>query len=68
MCFAESHVIKMSRNTGETRSKPLSKSRCVLKLLTAVTHGGLHNHGLGYFYLIQEGVDGGRFTESDPTR
>jgi hypothetical protein len=44
------------------------KGRCILKSLTAVTHGGLQNNELGYFYLIQEGVDDGRFTEGDPTR
>jgi hypothetical protein len=36
MCFAGSHLTRKSFNTGETKSKPLSNSRCILKLLAAV--------------------------------
>jgi hypothetical protein len=34
--FRRKSFPKMSCNTGETKSKPLAKSRCILKLLTAV--------------------------------
>jgi hypothetical protein len=36
LCFAGSHLTIKSWNTGETTSKPLSKSRCILMLLAAV--------------------------------
>jgi hypothetical protein len=34
--FRRKSFNKKSTNTGETKSKPLSKSGCILKLLTAV--------------------------------
>jgi hypothetical protein len=36
MCFAGSHPTKKSCNTGETKGKPLAKSRCILKYFMAV--------------------------------
>jgi hypothetical protein len=62
MCFARIHSTNKSCNTGETKSKPLSKSRRFLKLLTAVYKSfGLYR----FMVALCSGIERSSWTCSD---